>query len=359
MIRSASVRLAWSVALGGACLSCGSHTEDEAAAETPRIEGVTVVAARTGPFTERINAIGTVTPRPGAIALLSAPAATRVARVHVAVGQHVTRGAMLVELETAPFQARAQSAEAGLSAAERNRDRVERLVQQGILARREQDQAEAELARARAEAVAARREAELARMASPITGVVTRMSAVLGASVDANQPLVEVADPSALDILAGVAPAEAARIRSGAGVQLAPEPGGTSLGTGKVVDIGVAVDSVTRSVPVRVRADATQRPLRIGENLPIAITVANRGEAILIPQGALVPNGEGFKVFVVDDQSIAHEREVATGGRGEGMVEITRGLAAGERVVVHGAFGVEDGARVVPARPDSSKTSAP
>ena len=41
----------------------------------------------------------------------------------------------------------------------------------------------------------------------------TRLTAVLGASVDVNQPLVEVADPSALDIVFTVTPTEAARVK--------------------------------------------------------------------------------------------------------------------------------------------------
>jgi len=48
-----------------------------------------------------------------------------------------------------------------------------------------------------------------------LSGVVTRMNAVLGASVDANQTMVEVVDPMALDIVFNVSPAEASRIQRG------------------------------------------------------------------------------------------------------------------------------------------------
>jgi multidrug resistance efflux pump len=63
------------------------------------------------------------------------------------------------------------------------------------------EQAASEVAKARSEAVAARRSAQLSVLRSPIAGVVTRLTAVLGASVDVNQPLVEVADPSSLDVV--------------------------------------------------------------------------------------------------------------------------------------------------------------
>ena len=76
-------------------------------------------------------------------------------------------------------------------------------------------QAAADLAAAQSAGVTARRAQQLATLRAPLNGVVTRMSAVLGASVDANQTLVEVADPMALDIVFNVSPAEAGRIHAG------------------------------------------------------------------------------------------------------------------------------------------------
>src|SRR5439155_1256250 len=110
----------------------------------------------------------------------------------------------------APFEAAAQSAAAALANAERAYARAVRLVQAGVLAQKDSGQAAADLAAAQAAAVTARRAQELATLRAPLNGVVTRMSAVLGASVDVNQTMVEVADPMALDIVFNVSPAEAA-----------------------------------------------------------------------------------------------------------------------------------------------------
>src|SRR5206468_5084801 len=120
---------------------------------------------------------------------------TRVARIFVTVGQRVEKGAPLIEFERGPFEAAARSAEAALAGAQRTRDRAARLVEAGVSPRKELDQAATELAQAEAAAVTARRAAELATLTAPVTGVVVRMTAVVGAPIDANQPLVEVADP--------------------------------------------------------------------------------------------------------------------------------------------------------------------
>ena len=322
----------------------------KAAEEGPPVAHVTATTgvAASGPFRETISAIGTVVPRAGSVALLSAPAPTRVANVLVVAGQSVKRGAPLVEFERTPFEARAASADAALLAAELAHTRAQRLVAQGIAARRDEEQASAELAKARAEAVAARREAQLSRLESPIDGVVTKMSAVLGASVDASQPLIEVADPRALDVLLMVSAEDAARIHTGAHVTISMGQGSDAavIGTSEVREVGGSVDPDSRAVTVRVRGGDLKRTLRIGESVIAEVTVAEFTKAVTIPVKALVPDGEGFKVFVVDENGVAHEQKVKIGGRSGAVVRIADGLKAGQIVVVEGAFGMTDGGKI-------------
>jgi membrane fusion protein, multidrug efflux system len=116
--------------------------------------------------------------------------------------------------------------------------------------------------------------------------------------------------------------------------------------------IAAAVDSTTRGVPVRVRAPGTSRPLRIGETVFAQIVVGAHPKALGVPLEALVPEGDGFKVFVVDSANVAHAQVVTVGARSDSTAEILEGLKAGERVVTHGAYGVDDSVKVstTPAR---------
>ncbi len=182
------------------------------------------------------------------------------------------------------------------------------------------DHAAADLAQAQAALVSAPRALELATLRAPIAGVVTRMTAVLGAPVDAAQVVVAVADPSALDLLFAVSPADAAVIRPGAAVQLfaGEDSRGEPLGAAQVTDVGATVDSAARSVTVRARATGTHRALRIGETVFGRITTSVQSGAVVIPAEALVPEGEGYRVFVVDAGNVAHARAVTVGGRDEG-----------------------------------------
>ncbi len=332
--------------------ACKSDKGDEAAAEgSPAATSVAVRTAlvTTQPFLETLGAIGAVAPRAGHVALLSAPAPTRVAQVLVSAGQKVSAGSTLVILEQGSLREAARSAEAALTAAQRNYDRARGLSEAGILPRKDVDQATADLARARADVVAARRVLQLAVLRSPISGIVTKMNAVLGAAVDTNQPLVEVADPSAVDIIMSVGPADAATIHPGVKVDLRSGESATGelVGVGTVIDISATVDSVSRSVNIRARAATTHRPLRIGETIHGEIALATHANAVTAPLDALVPEGDGFKVFVVDAAGIAHARPVSVGARTQMVAEIKSGLMGGERVVTYGAYGLEDGARVI------------
>jgi RND family efflux transporter MFP subunit len=332
--------------------ACKGGTSSGDAATPQAVVGVQTAVVTKGPFTETLGAIGTIVPRPGHVAALAAPQPARITRVYVATGQHVAQGDPLVELDQTPFRAATQAAEATLAAAEKANERQQRLASEGIVARKDADQAAADVAKARADAATARRAEQLSVVRSPLGGVVTRMTAVLGATADVAQPLVEVADPAALDILLNVTPTDAGRIRRGAKVALSAGQNATGepLGIGTVADVGGTVDTASRSVNVRVQAPTTRRALRISETIYGQIAVVVHPDAITVPLEALVPDGEDFKVFVVDAAGTAHERKVSVGGRTDKIAEITQGLASGERVVTYGAYGVSDSAKVVPAR---------
>jgi membrane fusion protein (multidrug efflux system) len=344
-------------------LSVACHKEEEAAGEKqPSVAAKTVVVVAQ-PFTETLGAIGTVAPRVGHVASLSAPAPGRVGQVLVSTGRVVQAGEPLIELDQAPFRASTNAAEAAFEAAQSANERQQRLAKEGIAPRKDAEQAAAELVRARSELETARRTEHLSTIRAPIAGVVTRVVATIGSSVDPSQLLIEIADPSTIDIILSVTPSDAGRVRRGARTSLTAgqSSGGEQLGVGNVVEVSSAVDSATRSVAVRVQAPNTRRPLRFGETVFGAIAVGTRASAIVIPLEALVPDGEGFKVFVVDANNVAHARPVTVGARTTTTAEITDGLKAGERIVTFGAYGMQDSAKVIPVAPlgDSAKPEKP
>ncbi len=335
------------------CAPSGGDTEEEQRANVQAVVGAKTAVATLGPFVRAVSALGAVAPRPGSYADLGAPGPTRVTKIFVVPGQAVRAGDPLVEFDRGPFDAAAASAQAAVTVARNAHDRAVRLSDAGILPRKDVDQAAADLAQAQANLITAQRAQALATLHAPISGAVTRMTAIMGANVDASQPLVEVASLAALDVVLDLTPADAGRVRAGqrAAFWAGAAAAGDSLGTGAVSEVGAAVDSATRSVHVRVRVTRAARPLKIGETVFGRVAVGTDPRAVSVPLEALVPEGEGFRVFVVDRAGIAHARDVTVGARSETAAEIASGLSGGETVVTYGAYGVSDSAKIVPTKP--------
>jgi membrane fusion protein (multidrug efflux system) len=98
---------------------------------------------------------------------------------------------------------------------------------------------------------------------------------------------------------------------------------------------------VTRSITVRADLPNPEGILRQG----MFMTVSLRGEVaptLLVPEAAIVPERGHAYVFVVRDD-VVERREVRTGKRRPGYVEIVSGFAEHERVIVDGTQSVRDG----------------
>ena len=300
-------------------------------------------------FTESVEASGVVSARTGHFAALSAPAPTRITAVNVTVGAHVKRGDKLVSFETTAFDAAVSSADAALNAAQQNQARARRLVDAGVSPRKDVEAATAEVAAAQAASTTAHRSQQLGVLVAPIDGVVTRLNAVLGASVDVGQTLIEMADTQSLDVQLVLSPSLATKVHMGQSAVFrdGSAADAAEVATGKVADVAAALDSSTRGVIVRVSVGSQKRTLRIGESLYGRITAASHANALIIPDEALVPTGEGFQVFVVDEAGKAHATPVKIGARADHRVWITDGLKVGQSIVTTGAFGMDDGATVV------------
>ena len=336
---------------------------------------------------------------------ISAPVAGFVRRLDLDVGDGVARSQVVAELEPlrstvldprthAEAEARVASAEYALQAAEQKAlaaeaearraeheyTRRKKLRESGGISQEEVDTAELlarrTVAEQRSAAFAvevARFELEAARTAlsysaadpaaapaervavrSPVAGRVLRLARRSEGVVAAGEVLIEVGDPAALEVEVDVLSSDAVRIAPGTLVRLSRWGGDADLlarvrvvepaGFTKVSALGVEEQRVW------VIADITSPPeqwQRLGDGYRVeAAFVLWQGQDVLqVPAGALFRHGEGWAVFVVEDDR-AVRREVSIGHRNAEAAEVVGGLTAGERVVLHPSNRIEDGVRV-------------
>ena len=115
---------------------------------------------------------------------------------------------------------------------------------------------------------------------------------------------------------------------------------------GEVYFIAPSVDPVTRTALVKARIANSDFVLKPGMFANLDLTLQIRQQALVIPEVALMMNGDRVSIFVVDKEMKAQSRTVALGVRLAGQVEVVKGLEAGELVIVEGVQKLGPGSTV-------------
>ena len=293
--------------------------------------------------------IGRLAARPGGSALLAAPAAGVVRRVRAQVGDRVARGQTLIELEVPELASEAEQRSSAAAQAQREAERQRGLLADGIASARQAEEAAATARQAAAAASAARDLLARTRVASPIAGRVQDILVQPGERVDAGKALAQVIVGDTLDLIAPVPAGSLGRLRRGQPARVRQE-GDTTLHTAWVAGLAPGVDSLTGAGEAVLRVPNPSGALRAGAGAEAYVRVGVRGDALLVPDSALVLRGDSSVVFIVGRDSIAHARTVVRGARQAGRSEVRGALAPGDQVVTTGVFGLEDGMRVAPAK---------
>jgi cobalt-zinc-cadmium efflux system membrane fusion protein len=335
----------------------------EALAQRAGIEVAPVVAE---PVVPTIEIVGNVDFDPARIADVGGRLEGRVVEVHVELGDTVEEGDPLVSIEGPDLgQAIAEllEARAELAAATSQAERQTALRRDQLTTATAVEQASAERAALQARVrgaeqhlaalglapgsiTAASRGRALPRtitLRAPIAGEVVERQVHLGAVVDPTHPLVRIADLSSVWIVLNMFENDLGRVREGDRVEITSESYPDELLSGNVAHVGVTVDETTRTADVRVVVDNADRRLRPGQFVHATLHVSSeaRNEALLLPQSAISQIAGQPGVFVRLGENRYDVRPLELGHRYGTRVEIVRGLAAGDEVVVEGAFALK------------------
>lgn len=330
-------------------VACGGAGGDPPArTEVPVTLGV-VRRDSIGLFAE---ANGRLVSRPNGSALLSAPADAVVKEVRTMLGARIAAGAIALELDAPDLAAQAAGLRAQANAAMADADRQRQLLSEGIAAKREVDEKVAAAEALQAQAAAAEALHRRATVRSPLNGIVAQLLVREGTRVSAGDPLIEVIDPAQVYAAATVPAAALAGIRPGEPAQLHLE-GGESDWPAEVESVGATVDSLSNTAQILVRPRRYDPMLRPGLGVTVRVRTGVHRNVLLVPSSALIFVGNTPTLFIVGADSIARARSVDVVARAGELVEVTGAVAAGDRVVTIGAYGLPDGAHVVP-RADST-----
>jgi membrane fusion protein (multidrug efflux system) len=320
---------------------------------------VAVVTAlvRSENVTRELKAIGTV--RANESIEVTSKSSNIVTAVRFRDGQAVTRGQLLVELDSA--QARADLAEANAALAESTSQfsRSRGLRETNVLSETQFEQLEATMKANQARVDAAEARVADTAIRAPFAGRVGLRRVSVGGLVNPGTVITTLDDTSVVKVDFGVPENLIGSLREGLTLTARSTAYADREFPGSVLSVDSRVDATTRSVTVRALVDNPGGLLKPGMFVNVLLAKDTR-EALVIPEQALVPEQSRQFVFVVVDGRVA-KREVQIGRREPGTVEIVAGLEAGERIVTEGTQKVRDGAAVrelEPAAPASPAAPA-
>ena len=182
--------------------------------------------------------------------------------------------------------------------------------------------------------------ANLLPVLSPLDGVVTRRTGVVGETVAALTPLYEVGDPTKVYVYLDVRQEDMGRVAVGQGLTFKLEGGADLPSVDGTIDwISPTVDEKTRTVRVRGRVPNPGGVLRGGAFGGGEITVEPLRAGLVVPREAVQWEGCKYVVFVkvTADGTTYFPRKVTLGPRVDGYVEVLDGLDPGEEIAVAGS----------------------
>ncbi|MCL1860794.1 MAG: efflux RND transporter periplasmic adaptor subunit [Proteobacteria bacterium] len=291
-----------------------------------------------------VSAVGTLVSNGSVI--LRPEVAGRVAVIRFRDGMAVRKGDVLVELDAAVQSAEARQAQAELSLAKANADRVEDLFARQFVSGSARDEAVSRLEVARANVALAQARLERTRIRAPFDGIVGIRKVNVGDYVRDGDALINIEDIAVLKLDFRLPELYLSRVRPGQELEVTSDVMPNMVFPAQVEAIDPLVDAEGRAVLLRARLANDEGRLRPGVFARVRLIVERRDNVMLIPESALIPApGQTQYVFRVNE-GIARQVGVRIGMRRTAEIEIVEGLAPGDLVVAAGQFKLRDGAPV-------------
>jgi cobalt-zinc-cadmium efflux system membrane fusion protein len=332
----------------------------------PTVFGTEVVSERS--FRPSLRATGTLRSRDDGKVVVTAPVAGRITRVgssfprvgaRVAVEQPLVMLAPRLEAsDQASLDLAVTSARLEVSYAERERERLEALVQEGAVperravdARHAEDEARAALGASerrlaqfrRVQRTRGGRSESGLQVRAPLDGTIADVEVAPGAFVEAGTPLFDVVDLSTIWLEAHVAEADVAALADvrGGWFELEGFDAPFELAAEALVARSASIDPGSRTLALSFAVENPDARLPLGAFARVHLATGEPERALGVPPSAIVDDG-GLDVVYVQVEGEAFERRVVRlGPRDGGRVAVAAGLAAGEHIVTRGAWSIK------------------
>jgi multidrug efflux system membrane fusion protein len=292
-------------------------------------------------------------------------------------GQDVRQGDVLARIDPAPFKAALDQAvakkgedEAQLIDAQKDLARFKSLAvkdvetQQNVDAQQAKvDQLKATIAADQAAIEAAQTQLDYTDITAPIAGVVGFRQVDIG-------NIIHTTDANPLTVLTQVKPCVAiftlpqedlgpvreAMLKGGVEVLAFDQDNVKQLAQGRLLLIDNQIDQNTSTIRLKAEFPNQDERLWPGEFVHIRMLVSTRKDAVTVPPDAVQRGPDGLYVWVIKPDDTVEQRPIDAQTVNEKTTIVSKGLAAGERIVLDGQSRLDEGAHVFIRRPAEPRT---
>ena len=356
-----------------------SRREKSQAAQspTPPAIPVTVTAATRQDVPIYYDALGVV--QAVNTVAIRAQVTGQLVSVNFRQGQDVKKGDILAQIDPAPFKAALDQAvakksedEALLVDAQKDLVRFRTLVlknfetEQNLDAQQAKvDQTKATIDADQAAIEAAQTQLNFATIAAPIDGVVGFRQVDVGNIIHTTDqnPLTVLTQIKPCDVIFtlpqdDLGPVREAMLRGSVSVLAFDQNNTAQLAAGQLLLIDNQIDQSTSTIRLKAEFPNTDERLWPGEFVHIHILITTRKDAITIPPVAVQRGPDGLYVWVVKPDNTAEQRPIEAQTVSDSMAVVSKGLNAGERVVIYGQSRLDAGSRVEVKTPGAPQQQA-
>ena len=285
------------------------------------------------------------------VAHVNARSAGVVRALKVDIGTQVKKGQPLLTIDSPEVggdRARLNAAQARVEVARENFARQQQLESEGITSRKSLGAAEQELEVAKSEHAAISASLSILgpaaagsgaySLTAPLAGVVTERRVGVGKLVSTDEVLFEIVDTSTMWAELDVPEADLTNVRSGQPVSLRFEGLPEREFQGAIVYVAPAVDPHTRTAKARVPLSNQDGLLRANMYGEARVNTGTDRKSVVVPHAAVQRAKDVHLVFVRVNDDEYETRRVQLGRRDGDLVEVLKGIRAGEEVVTTGSF---------------------
>ncbi len=270
--------------------------------------------------------------------------------IPVKEGQRVKQGDLLFKILPILYQAKLESDIAEAQLAQIELQNTDKLYQQKIVAQPEVALAQAKLAKAQANVKLAQAELNFANIKAPFDGIIDRQQQQLGSLVAEGDVLTTLSDNSVMWVYFNVPEAryleyEADPKKDELQVHLRLANGTIFPQAGTIGAIEAVFNNETGNISFRADFDNPQHLLRHGQTGTILLSRLVKN-ALVIPQRATFEILDKRYAFVVGDDNVVHQRDIAIRSEQDDIYLLESGLKEGEKIILEGIREVRDGDKV-------------